>query len=85
MKTPATCDEILAAYRRGLPARVGSDPELRTFVVARIERMRFTALVAGIAAAFPDDCRVQLSALNRWWLLMGNAVAANPAIAPNIK
>ena len=52
---------------------------------ACIERMRFTALAAEIAAAFPDDHGVKLCALNRWWLLMGNAVAANPAIAPNIK
>lgn len=55
------------AHRPGPPPRIDSDPELRAFIRARIDRMTFTALADEIARTFPPERRVGKSALHAWW------------------
>ena len=62
----AAADHI-RAHRTGKPSRIDCDPELRAFVVARIERMTFTALADAIRERFPPHRRVAKSALHAWW------------------
>lgn len=54
-------------HRPGRPARIDTDPELRAFIRARIERMTFVALAAEIAETFPPERRVGKSAIHKWW------------------
>jgi transposase InsO family protein len=56
-----------AAHRPGLPARLDSDPELRAFVLARIDKMTFPALADDVATSFPPERRVGKSAIHKWW------------------
>ena len=62
----AAADHI-RAHRPGKPSRIDCDPELRAFVLARVERMTFTALADAIREHFPPHRRVAKSALNDWW------------------
>ena len=74
-------DEILAAHRRahrsGTPGKIASDPELEAFIRARIDSLTLKEAVAAVAAAFPPDRHVSVSAVNRWWLR-----TCKPLIAP---
>ena len=67
--------EVLAAHRRahrpGIPAKIDSDPELRAFIVARLDTRTFTQICDEAAAHFPPDRRTSLSALSRWWQRKG--------------
>jgi hypothetical protein len=56
-----------ASHRPGTPSRIETDPELRAFVLARIDRLTFDAVVSEIAAHFPPERRTSRSALHRWW------------------
>lgn len=60
----------IGAHRRGMPAKLALDPELRAFVEARLPSMTFAAIVADVAAHFPPDRRVSLSSVHRWWQKM---------------
>ncbi|MGB3409146.1 MAG: hypothetical protein WBA67_16815 [Jannaschia sp.] len=61
----------LAEHRRlrrsGVPSKIDTDPELRAFVLARIDTATYQALAEEIAEAFPEDRRVHRSAVCRWW------------------
>ena len=59
--------EWLAAHRSGRPSVIDSDPELRAFVEARLGAMTFVAILAEVAATFPEGRRTSLSALSRYW------------------
>jgi hypothetical protein len=75
LKTPPTeglrCDVPVTEHRRahrfGRPAKLDTDPELRAFVRARIERLTFTEIEADVAKAFPEKRRVRKSAIHSWW------------------
>lgn len=54
-------------HRPGRPSRIETDPELRRFVLARIDRMGFVDLANQIANHFPSDRRVGKSALHAWF------------------
>lgn len=54
-------------HRPGISSKIEADPDLRAFIVARIESMTFDALVQAIAEAFPPERRVRRSSLHRWW------------------
>jgi hypothetical protein len=56
-----------ASHRPGTPSRIETDPELRAFVLARIDRLTFDAVVSEIAAHFPPERRTSRAALYRWW------------------
>lgn len=51
-------------HLHGTPSRIDTDPELRAFILARIDGMAFPALAAAIADAFPLERRVRKSALH---------------------
>lgn len=65
-----------AQHRCGTPSKLESDPELRAFVLARIDRLTFEEIASDIAAAFPPERRTSRSALHRWWHRWGRAAAA---------
>jgi hypothetical protein len=54
-------------HRPGRPSRIDSNSDLRAFVLARIDRMTFTALADEIARHFPPRQRVGKSALHEWF------------------
>lgn len=55
------------AHRPGRPAKLDTNPELRAFVQARIDRMTFVELAEEIARHFPPDQRVGKSVLHKWF------------------
>lgn len=54
-------------HRPGRPARIDADPELRAFILARIDRLTFVQLEEDVATAFPAPRRVGKSAIHAWW------------------
>ncbi|TCO73064.1 hypothetical protein [Rhodovulum euryhalinum] len=55
------------AHRTGFPSKIDTDPELRAFILARIDRMGFVPLAAEVAQAFPPKRRVGKSGIYDWW------------------
>ncbi|WP_424986870.1 hypothetical protein [Microbulbifer sp. S227A] len=54
-------------HRPGRPSRIDSNPDLRDFILARIDRMTSTALAKDIAYHFPPEQRVGKSVLHEWF------------------
>ena len=54
-------------HRPGKPAKIDSDPELQTFILARLDRMTFTQIADEVRAHFPEARRVGKSAIHAWW------------------
>nr|WP_281496084.1 hypothetical protein [Marivita sp. S6314] len=71
IKDPFTSTPPTSMHRRthrpGRPRKIDSDPELRAFIEARIDRMTFLELASEVASAFPPDRRVGKSAIYDWW------------------
>lgn len=55
------------AHRMGRPARLDTDPELRAFILARIDRLTFPEIEAEVAKVFPENRRIGKSAIHAWW------------------
>lgn len=55
------------AHRSGRPAKLDADPELRAFVMARIDRLTFPEFAQAVAEAFPPNRRVSKSTIHKWW------------------
>lgn len=53
--------------RTEIRSRIEADPELRTFILARIATLTFDQVIADIAAHFPPARRTTRSSLHRWW------------------
>lgn len=68
---PTVKDDLKAdhrrAHKRGIPAKIDANPDLRAFIIARLETHTFTAICAEAAAHFPPDRRTSVTALSRWW------------------
>ena len=56
-----------AAHRPGFPPMIEADPELKAFILARIDTLTFDAIVADLKAAFPPERQVSRSSVHRWW------------------
>lgn len=54
-------------HRMGRVPRIDADPELRTFVAARVDRRTFQEMADAVAAAFPPERRAGRSAIHAWW------------------
>jgi len=54
-------------HRRGRLPKIDADPELRKFVLERLDKMTFAELERQIEDAFPEDRRVRRSAIHSWW------------------
>lgn len=61
-------------HRPGRPRRIDTDPELRAFVLDRIDRMTFEELADAIARHFPPDRRIGKSAIHDWFHIGGKHV-----------
>ena len=72
------------AHRPGSLSRIESDPELRTFILARLDRLTFDQVIADVVAAFPPDRRTSRSALNRWWHRHGKQLLVQVAARPPV-
>ena len=55
-------------HRSGVPSKLASDPELRAFVIARLDTDTFKQIIAAIADHFPPERRITLSTHSRWWI-----------------
>jgi hypothetical protein len=55
------------AHRPGFPCRIDADPELKTFIRARIDRLTFAQIADDIASHFPPARRVRSTAIHSWW------------------
>lgn len=54
-------------HRSGRAPKIANDPELQTFIVARIDRMTFAEIASDVAQHFPPSRRVGKSAVHDWW------------------
>lgn len=60
------------AHRMGRAPKIDGDPELQTFIAARIDRLTFAEIAAEVAQHFPPACRVGKSAIHDWWKRQGH-------------
>jgi len=60
-------------HRPGTLSRITTDPDLQAFVLSLIETATYAQIVAAVAANFPPERRISLSALSRWWVKNGKA------------
>ena len=63
----APVSEHLRAHRPGKPPKIASDPELQTFIVARVDRLTFHQIAAEVAQHFHPARRVGKPAIHAWW------------------
>jgi len=54
-------------HRCGTPSNVNSDPELRAFILARLDTMTFKEIALAVAATFPPERRTSPSSIQRFW------------------
>ncbi|MBV2360995.1 hypothetical protein KUH32_14615 [Thalassococcus sp. CAU 1522] len=66
-KVSSAAAEHRRAHRPGRPAKIDADPELRAFILARIDHLTFPQLEDAVAEVFPDARRVRKTAINDWW------------------
>lgn len=64
-------------HRSGTPPRIDSDPELQTFILARIERLTFAQIASEVAQHFPTARRVGKSAIHHWWKMQRRRQSGN--------
>jgi len=55
------------AHRSGTAPKIASDPELQTFIAARVDRLTFEQIAAEVAQHFPPARRVGKTAIWEWW------------------
>lgn len=51
----------------GRKSKLDRDPELRMFVMMRMDELTLTELAQKVAENFPPDRRVSKSAISNWW------------------
>lgn len=60
-----------AAHKPGVPVKIEADPELKAFILARLDKLTFTDVVAELKQAFPPERHVSRSSVHRWWQKTG--------------
>jgi len=65
--TPFAPPETTGEHRSGRPRRIDTDPELRAFLLARIDHMSYPQPAQAVAETFPPHCRVGKSAIQDRW------------------
>ncbi len=53
-------------HRKGTVPKIDSDPELRAFVLAHIDRMTYAQVANAVAGYFPEPRRVSRTAICVW-------------------
>lgn len=51
--------------------KIETDPELETFIRARINRLTYGQIAAEVAEAFPPHRQTSTSGIARWWAKVG--------------
>ena len=54
-------------HRPGVQAKLDGDPEVRAFVLARIDRMTYRQIADEVALHFPVERHVKRSSIHLWW------------------
>lgn len=64
------CDVPVTQHRRehraGIPAIIDSNPSLRAFILARLDRLTFKQVADEIAQHFPPALHIHQSTVHRW-------------------
>ena len=55
-------------HRRGTLSKISLDPELRAFILTRLDTLTFEEITRDVAETFPPARRVSRSSIARWWL-----------------
>lgn len=63
----APVSEHRRSHRPGRPAKLDTDPDLRAFVLARIDRLTFDQIAREVALHYPLERRVGRSSIHHWW------------------
>lgn len=65
------CNIPVAAHRNehrmGRVPKIDTDPELRAFLIARIDRLTYEQIAQEVAEHFPEPRRVGKSAIHAWF------------------
>ncbi len=56
-----------AARRRGRQPKIDTDPELRAFILARMDKLTYAQIEREVEEAFPPERQVKRSAIHTWW------------------
>ncbi|WP_157971088.1 hypothetical protein [Pseudogemmobacter bohemicus] len=67
--------EWRAQHRSGHPPGSEADPELRAFILDRIDSQTYDQIVSAVRASFPAERRVSRSSIGRWWQRFNHATA----------
>lgn len=68
---------LAADPRRKPRSRIAKHPDIEQFIMAPITKLTFAEVVAEVAASFPAERHVSMSALYRWWHRTGRALIAS--------
>ncbi|MEO0359087.1 MAG: hypothetical protein AAF386_12515 [Pseudomonadota bacterium] len=63
--TPATTHRT--ERRMGPIPKIDRDPELRAFILARVDRLTYPEMADEVAAHFPEDRQVSKSTIHKWY------------------
>lgn len=53
-------------HRSGVPPKIDGDPELRAFILARIDRMGYVEIATAVSEHFPKPRHVGKSTIHAW-------------------
>ena len=73
----APISEHRRTHRPGRIPKIDGDPEVQTFIAARIERLTFKEIATEVARHFPPARRVGKSAIHAWWKARHRRFARN--------
>ncbi len=65
--SPVLVAEHRRQHRSGRAPKIPNDPELQTFIAARIDRMTFAEIASDVLQHFPPSRCVGKSAVWEWW------------------
>jgi hypothetical protein len=55
------------AHRPGVAPKIDSDPELRAYIIERLDCFTYQEIADLIAKRFPPERHVHASTIHRWW------------------
>ncbi|WP_156114359.1 hypothetical protein [Paracoccus sanguinis] len=76
------CDLPVTEHRRlhrsGAVPKIEHDPEMQSFILARVDRMTYQKIADAIAEHFPKDRHVHRATVHRWVKKRERALSAQP-------
>lgn len=64
-------------HKSGCASKINEDPDLRAFIMARIEYLTFQQVTDAVRSNFSQERRVGRSSIHRWWHLHGKRLNLN--------